>query len=140
MTEAVLRASLEGLLVEAEAIANRVDAELYASTAPFEADVNEWRTSLAALLDEVDSTWGAAGWTLRAALEGVGVRLIDMRASVVGDEEVIVVETDRESSLMELALGWYGDLERWLELAALNPLLPAPHAIPAGTEVARRVR
>ncbi|HND28868.1 MAG TPA: hypothetical protein PLA94_02680 [Myxococcota bacterium] len=122
------------------------DAATLAGRAPnltsgeVEAEVDRLRQEIADVLPDVSAEYGVDGWATVLALKTLAIRLLDLKSLVVTAEEVVTETLVRPASLIALAGEWYGDFTRWAELRELNPDLAAPHALPVGTQVIRRVR
>lgn len=137
MTAAELRTAISTAISTALEISASATAGEYSSLATLEADINAVRSTISELLPLVSSTWGVPGTPLQTQLRALAASLLDLRHLVDEAAQIVSETTDRESSLIELAVRWYQDWTRWTELADLNRGLRAPSAIPAGTTLVR---
>lgn len=138
------RAACKEALATALASAARVIATAkaggYTTIASGETAINGVRAQLHNLIPEICSLWGADGNASVRALRALGGSLLDLRALLTDTDATIIETLAVETSLIRLATTWYGDFSRYTELADLNPHLPTPGRIPAGTEIVRRAQ
>lgn len=139
-TLSVLRADITAAIAAADGVTTRALAEEYTTMAEVEADIMGVRALIAPLLPRISTQWGADGHPLHASLRQLAARLLDLQTAVGDDAATVEEETDRPTSLIELAVRHYQDFGRWTDLALLNPNLSHPGSIPAGTTVVRYVR
>ena len=132
---ATLKAALSACLTDADGVVAAVKAGSYASASAYEADANGIRARIAALIAGVDAEWGLDGNPTIRALRGLANRLLDLREGVAEDTATLVLTLARDTNLISLAVERYADMDRWTELAELNPHLRHPGFIKAGTEV-----
>lgn len=139
-TRSELRDQVTAAIEQAQAIITAVAAGEYASASQYEADVNQVRRTLADLVVEIEAEWGNGGLATVVALRALGARLIELRARIAEGTTTLTTTIDRPTSLMELAIRWYADLDRWRELRSLNPRLRHPGFVPAGWDLVHHAR
>ena len=135
-----VRSALQAAQAAADAVIAAAKAGAYTMIAAGEQAINDVRTQLHTLMDQVGALWGADGNATVRALRDLGARLLDLRALITDTDATATEVLTRNGNLISLAVTWYGDFSRWTEIAALNPHLPHAGRIVAGTSVVRRVR
>lgn len=140
MTRTELVAALQAALAAASAVTTAAAAGEYTTIATGEAAINAVRASIASLLPQIDATWGVDGTPARAAMVTVAARLLDLRSMLSDTTATVSEEIVVETSAAECAVRWWGDLDRWTEVAAMNPDVPNPARILPGTTLVHRVQ
>jgi len=137
LTATELQASILEALDAADLVIAAALAGEYSSVLEAEAAIGATRALIQALLPQISTVWGVRANATLVHLRAVAARLLDLRELVDDSGATIEVTLDREASLVELAVNWYGDWERWTELADLNRRLSRPARVPAGTTLVR---
>lgn len=135
-----MRAAITAAIAEANTVIAAAKAGAYTTVAEGEQAINSVRAQLHTLITQVCTYWGADGNATVRELRALGARLLDLRGLIKDTNATVTEVLTRTSSLISLAVEWHGDYTRWTEIAALNPRLPHPGRIVAGTLVVRRVR
>ncbi len=136
-TAAELQTAVLAALDDADVVIAAAKDGEYSSTLEAEAAIGAVRTTIHGLLTEISTTWGPKGNPLLVQLRTLAALLLDLRELVDDAGATVEVTLAREASLIELAVEWYSDWERWTELADLNRRLSKPARIPAGTILVR---
>lgn len=131
MTRTEVKALAAALSADADVLIAAVEDYTRQTLEP---EVVALRTRIAELLPEIDLLWGAEGMPLRVALVDLASRLADLLGQVQEGAVIVSITTDRETSLIELAIAQYGDWTRYTEIGDLNRMAAAdPSRIRAGT-------
>lgn len=136
-TRAELQLQVTTLIEDGQAIASAAAAGEYSGATEYEADVNDWRRQLLALLALLEAEWGVESIAVVVALRALAARMLDLRATIAESPVVVSFTVDRTISAMELAVQHFGDPSRWTELMAMNRGIRHPGFIPAGTVLVR---
>lgn len=140
MTEAA-QTAVDAAIAAAVAVADAADAGDYATRQDAEAAIAAARTLLQAAVDQVRADYPTSGAPLVGRLKALGAGLLGLGRDLAEALATERITLQSERSLLDIARERYAtdpdeDLVVWASrLRTLNPELPHPGRIPAGTEL-----
>ena len=140
------RTAVATAVAAAIAVADASDAGLYLTRQALEAAIAGARALLAAAITAANEAWAVEAVPLVRRLREVAARLLDLDRSLAEALRTTTLVLPTERGILDLAVEHYTDAEEatvlvWAQrLLHLNPQLPNPMRIPAGTQVVVYVR